>query len=143
MMNIMTRDFGEIQIDESSILEFQYPIFGFEQYKKYVFLSEESIGDDFVWLQSVEQPEICFLLVAPHVVISDYCPEIPQNIQNVLGDDDYMCWLIVVLKDTLEESTVNLKSPIVVNPMKKQAAQIILEADLPLRHPLVKGKEAC
>ena len=51
-----------------------------------------------------------------------------------------MCWLLVVLKDTLENSTVNLKSPIVVNPSRRIAGQVVLEGDCPVSYPLVGGK---
>ena len=37
-MKIKTRDYGEIDINEDDILTFVEPIFGFEEYKKFVFL---------------------------------------------------------------------------------------------------------
>ncbi len=55
-----------------------------------------------------------------------------------------MCWLIVSLREPFQDSTVNLRSPIVVNPELRQAAQFVLEGNLPIRHPLVReGEKKC
>lgn len=137
-MEIRTRDFGTIQINEEDIITFKSPIYGFEAYHKFVFLYMEDISEHFVWLQSVEEPELCFLLANPELVMDHYAPEIPKDIQELLGPEDYMCWLVMVVKDTLEDSTVNLRSPIVVNPVRKCAAQIILDAKLSVHQPLMK-----
>ena len=138
-MKIPTRDFGEVEINEGNILTFQSPIFGFENYTRYVFLTDDSISEDFVWLQSLENPDLCFILANPELVTDRYCPEIPQAVKQQLGEEhNYMCWLMVVLKDTLQNSTINLKSPVVINPENKRAAQIILDAPLPVRHPLMQ-----
>jgi len=45
--------------------------------------------------------------------------------------------LIVTLRETLEEITVNLQGPLIVNPIAALGAQLVLE-DQPLRHPLLK-----
>ena len=49
-----------------------------------------------------------------------------------------MCWLIASLREPFTDSTVNLRSPIVVNPELHQAAQFVLDGSLPIRHPLVR-----
>ena len=71
-----------------------------------------------------------------------YEPRFPAEMQELLGNGDYMCWLLVSIRDPFDQSTVNLKSPIVVNPALHQAAQFILDADLPLRHPLFREEES-
>lgn len=143
-MKLLTRDLGEIEIDERDIVTFEGPIFGFEQYRRFVFLYEEDISENFIWLQSVDEPGLCFILVQPDLITDHYQPELPKEAQTLLGDGDYMCWLTVSLREPFQDSTVNLRSPIVVNPEVRKAAQFVLEGNLPIRHPLVReGGSKC
>lgn len=137
-MKLKTRDFGEVEIDEHEIIDFTGPIYGFEQYRRFAFLYQEEVSREFIWLQSVEEPELCFILVQPHTVSEQYAPRLPQETVKLLGDGDYMCWLMTSIREPFNRSTVNLKSPIVVNPQLHRAAQVILEEDLPIRHPLFR-----
>ncbi len=143
-MKLFTRDLGEIEIDEKDIVTFTGPIFGFEKYRRFVFLYQEEIVENFIWLQSVEEPELCFILVQPDLITDHYQPQLPKEAKTLLGDGDWMCWLIVSLREPFQDSTVNLRSPIVVNPALRQAAQFVLEGNLPIRHPLVReGEKKC
>lgn len=137
-MKLLTRDLGELEIDEKDIVTFEGPIFGFERYRRFVFLYQEDISENFIWLQSVDEPELCFILVQPDLITDHYQPELPRESKTLLGDGDYMCWLIVSLREPFQDSTVNLRSPIVVNPETRKAAQFVLEGNLPIRHPLVR-----
>lgn len=143
-MKIKTRDFGEITIDERDIITFRQPVYGFEDLKEYVFLYDEELSGQFVWLQSVEIPEICFILVDPAAVMQHYEPDLPKETVELLGGEEekVMCWLVAVIPEEFKNTTVNLKSPIVVNPRLKCGLQVILEDNLPIRYPLFKdGKE--
>ena len=51
-----------------------------------------------------------------------------------------LCWLMATLREPFQKSTVNLRSPIVVNPELRQAAQFVLEGNLPIRHPLLRER---
>ena len=140
-MKLETRDFGEVEIDENEMITFAGPIFGFEKYRKFVFLYQENVSEHFIWLQSMEDPELCFILVNPHTITEHYDPKLTEEAVALLGDGDYMCWLMASIREPFETSTVNLKSPIVVNPELHQAAQLILEENLPIRYPLFRKEE--
>ena len=137
-MKLLTRDLGELEIDERDIVTFAGPLFGFEKYRRFVFLYQEDLSEHFIWLQSVEEPELCFILVQPDLITDQYRPELPPEAKELLGEGDYMCWLIASLREPFTDSTVNLRSPIVVNPELHQAAQFVLDGSLPIRHPLVR-----
>ncbi len=107
-MKLFTRDLGEIEIDEKDIVTFTGPIFGFEKYRRFVFLYQEEIVENFIWLQSVEEPELCFILVQPDLITDHYQPQLPKEAKTLLGDGDWMCWLIVSLREPFQDSTVNL-----------------------------------
>jgi len=137
-VKLQTRDLGEVEIDEKDIVTFTGPIFGFEQYRRFVFLYEKELSEHFIWLQSVEEPGLCFILVQPDLITDDYRPQLPREAKELLGEGDYMCWLVTAIREPIQKSTVNLRSPIVVNPELHQAAQFVLEGNLPIRHPLLR-----
>lgn len=141
LLQIGTRDFGELEIAPQDIITFEGAIFGFEEYREFVFLFQEDVSEHFVWLQSTQEPDLCFILVDPALVAADYRPDIPQDAARLLGPGEYMCWVTTVIKERFEDSTVNLRSPIVVNPATRKAAQVILEEEYPLQHPLLSRKE--
>ena len=134
-----TRDFGEREIPDSKVIIFKQPVFGFDDYKRYTLIFDEEIGEQIVWLQSLEEPGLCFLLFNPSQYEDFYRPEITEENEKLLGTGDYACWTVLSLKDDFEASTVNLKSPVIINTTTGVAAQIILEQDYPVRHPIMEG----
>nr|WP_302819779.1 flagellar assembly protein FliW [Ruthenibacterium lactatiformans] len=143
-MKLHTRDFGEIEIDEKEIVTFCVPLYGFETYRKFVFLYQKEFGEHFIWMQSVEKSSLCFILANPQMILKNYTPELTDEERALLGNDEYLYWLMTSLREPFENSTVNVKSPIVVNPKRHLAAQLILENDFPIRYPLFgKEEERC
>ncbi|MEL7623604.1 MAG: flagellar assembly protein FliW [Clostridiales bacterium] len=143
-MKYQTRDFGEIEIDVKQILTFNQPIYGFEDNGKYAFLQDPQVGKEIAWLQSLEESELCFILVAIRSVVPMYRPELPRDAEKLLGKGEYDYWAIAVIKDDFTKSTVNLKSPIIINWQTGFGAQMILEGDYPVRHPLMEeAKGSC
>ena len=134
-----TRDFGEREIPDSKVLIFKQPIFGFEDYTRYTMIFDEEIGEQIVWLQSLEEPELCFFLFDPSAFEDFYKPEITEDTEKSLGAGEYACWVVLSVKEDFNESTVNLKSPIVINTATGVAVQTILEQDYPIRHPVIEG----
>lgn len=143
-MKLKTRDFGEIEIEESEIITFEQPVFGFEDYHKYVIIHEENTKDKFVWLQSIEEPQLCFILANIISVNKEIHFEISDDVINTLGKcDNYDIWFVMVVNEDIKKTTVNLKSPIIINAENKTAVQFITDSDLPIRHLLFckDGKE--
>ena len=65
-MKISTYQFGEIEFNEDSVINFSSGILGFETLKKFLLIqTDEGL---FNWLNSVEQPEIAFPLISLRVV---------------------------------------------------------------------------
>ena len=143
-MNLSTRDFGQLTVAEDQVVHFAGPILGFEEYRDFVFLCQEGQEGGFVWLQSTQEPGLCFLLVPPDLVAEDYRPALPAGTAGLLGEGLYEYWLLASIRQPLERSTVNFKSPIVVNPARHAAAQVVLEDRLPIRQPrFPKGASTC
>lgn len=140
-MKLKTRDFGEIELPEEELFTFVQPIFGFEQYKKFALLFDDEIGDKLVFLQSVDEPGLCFVLSDPAVIKPDYNPALPDT-KELLGEGDCYVWLVTVVAEDFKKSTVNLRSPILFNIHNRSAAQVILEENLPVHCPMF-DEEGC
>lgn len=135
-MKIETRDFGIIDCEEKDIIIFKQPVFGFEDYTQYVMVFDSNMGNGICWLQSIEQKEICFILMNPLEIDPDYAPAVMQDVLFTLQavpEDDLDCWVITVIGERFQDSTVNLKSPILINHKTNFAMQVILEQDYPIR----------
>lgn len=140
-MKIQTRDFGMMDVQEKDILFFTQPIYGFEELKRFVMLTDDEM-EGFMWLQSLEESEICFILLNPLLAKPDYAPCLPADVKAALGAGDYEIFGTVAIPEDFHQSTINLKSPIVINPATQKAAQVILEDNYPIRFPLMAKKES-
>ena len=142
-MKYQTRDFGEIEVEAGQMLNFQQPVFGFDDFRSYAVLHDPDAGEDIAWLQSLEEPDLCFVLISSRAVASAYHPQ-PAGVDELIGEGEYECWLIAVIQEEFDKSTVNLKSPILINWGTGFGAQIILEGDYPVRRPLIEeAEEVC
>ncbi len=141
-MKISTRDFGEVEIQEENIYHFSQPIYGFEEITDYIILYDKEFGDGIAWLQSVKNPDLCFIMVDPGGLSANYLPVLPKGSEKLLGEGECNCWVIAVIPQSVKDATVNLKSPVFMNSQNHQAAQIILDCDYPVRFPLMKGGQS-
>lgn len=139
-MKILSRDFGEVEIRPEDVIQFRSPIYGFEELSRYVLLFEEE-NRHIVWLQSLEDPDICFVMVDPSAVDPSYHPHLSIEAQRLLGEGNWLYWLVVVVAEDFRKSTVNLKSPVVINIDRGCAVQTILEEDYPIRQPLFREEK--
>lgn len=138
-MIVKTAYFGELEIEASKIIHFDHGIPGFEEEKQFILQSlEEDSG--FQVLQSVQTPDLTFIVVNPYAVVIGYSFDLDEatvHALQLLDEKDLAVFAIVTLKETLAQSTVNLKAPIIINTKNKKAKQVILnEEAYAIRHPL-------
>lgn len=139
-MQIQSKYFGTIDIKDETIIEMIQPIYGFESSKRYTLISDEEIGTDLVWFQSVDDKDICFILANPNRFVQDIRLELSKDDltivkANSLEEVDVLS--IVSLGETFEQSTMNLKSPIILNSKNNCGAQLILNQELPFKASMV------
>lgn len=142
-MEIETRDFGKVNVEKEDIIHFTKSIYGFNHLHQYTLLHDEDIGDEIVWLQSVEDKNVCFILIDVAALGLDYHPALNEEANSLLSlnEEEPSYFAIATIKEDFKESTMNLKSPILINMHQKLAIQEILEEDYPLRFPLFEGEE--
>lgn len=143
-MKIVTRDFGEVEISENTIIDMPNGILGFESAKRYTLLCP--LGEDIfpMWLQSVDSTEPCFVVYDPMQIYPDYRFEITDEEQALLKIDEntpYRCLTVAIVPDDYRKTTINLRCPIVINTRDNIAAQLILE-DYVFKYPVYSEADA-
>ena len=63
-MKVRTSRFGEVEIDPSRLLVFPHGLLGFARFRTFALLQPDDRGV-FYWLQSVEDPELAFVVTDP------------------------------------------------------------------------------
>lgn len=123
---------NDITYEKEALIYFEEGLFGFEEYKKYLPLSIEEGNDATLCIQSVEDPALSFIVMNPFMLLEEYNPVLSEEDRKKIGsvqDEDLSFYVICVIRDTAQESSVNLKSPIVVNTLTREARQVILESE--------------
>jgi flagellar assembly factor FliW len=138
-MNTKQEESQNNNIDSRNPIYFEEGILGFEEVKEYLLYHEDD--NNIIWnLQAAQSNIPSFIVVDPYAVRSDYDPGFTQADLDYFGETDaanLTLLVIAVIKPNLNDSVVNLKSPIVIDVNTKKAKQIILEnSDYPIRYKL-------
>ena len=82
-MQIETARFGQIEVDSSKIISLDQGLIGFPEERRFCILEDERWGP-LRWLQSVERPELAFLVVNPYEFFVDYEVLIDDEVAKIL-----------------------------------------------------------
>lgn len=146
-MELQTARFGPIAINPELIFTFPDGIPGFADEHRFVLLSIGLDDTPFIWMQSVDNPDLCFLLTDPLMVFNHYAPALAEveaeTLQCVPGAEMQVLCVVSVPNGDLRQATVNLKAPLWFNSHSKLALQSISDNDAyTIHHPLfAKGGE--
>jgi len=143
-MKLNTPYLGEIAYEKDEIIEFEQGLYGFEDQQKFILINLDDADFPFNWLQSIEDEELSFVLTSPFLFIEDYAFELPDAVADALDieeREDVLILSTVVLNETLDQSTMNLQAPIIINRNSKKGRQIILEEDYALKYQFLQKKE--
>jgi flagellar assembly factor FliW len=128
-MKINTIRFGEIDISEEKVLKFENGLPGFYECTRFTIISSEET-DPFLWLQSLDEPDVALAVVNPFRLFPDYTPIVNEDDMESLGnpsDEDVLALTVAVIPVKYENMTTNLVSPILINLKTNQAHQVIME----------------
>lgn len=146
-MQLQTTRFGQIAIDPELIFTFPSGIPGFPNEQRFALLSIGLDDTPFIWMQSIANPDLCFLLVNPDAAFNQYAVTVgdveAEQLQLDQGAEIQVLCIVSVPNGDLRQATVNLKAPLFFNSRSKLALQSITDNDTySTRHPLfAKGGE--
>jgi len=129
-MKIDIERFGlkEVPVDPETVFTFAEGLAGFEQCKRFKFFHEEGKPTVF-WLQSLEQADILFPIVAPNMLDIEYQIELSDADCALLDLDNVADAAIVVIVYRNETSGIaaNTRSPLILNLKSRKGMQKILQ----------------
>jgi len=125
-----TSRFGEIEYDNKEVIRFVKPILGFNELSRFLLISRAE-SEPFKWLQSLEHPDVCFVIVDPRLIVDKYEIEVSSHDVKLLegseDQEDYHLFVIATIpQGRPQEMSVNLQGPIVVYIKGLTALQMVL-----------------
>lgn len=141
-MLISTKLFGDIDIEQEKIICFQEGIIGFPDLKHFTLIADE--GDEktsnIYWLQSVDEGIFALPVIDPLLIIKDYDPLVEEELLKPIGgieEGNMSVFVTITVPAQVEQMTVNLKAPIIINSRTTKACQLIIEDDAyQVRYPV-------
>lgn len=130
-MQITTTRFGNIDVNEESIIHMNDTMIGFEHCTRYVLLQDRP-DTAFKWMQSVDDPDVAFFVINPNDFFSDYEAELTDEQAKSLELSDpseSVMFTTVTIDRDYNKATTNLVGPIVLNLRTMRASQIVLQDD--------------
>ncbi len=127
-MKTITTRFGQIEYDPDNLLNFPGGMVGFPQLHRFIVMPNKKQGPLF-WVQSVDDPDIAFVLTDPSNFFLDYgvVPDEAEREKLEIGEEDEFFILTVVTVPPDQNITVNLSAPIIFAPKTNRAIQVILD----------------
>lgn len=132
-MEILTKAFGKITIDDEKIINFPKGIVGFPDLTEFALIHDEEKGTETIhWLQSIQEPGFAMPVMDPLLICPEYNPEVDDELLSHLGElnqEELLVLVTVTVPKDITKMTVNLKGPIVINAAERKATQVIVEGD--------------
>lgn len=128
-MIVNTVRFGDVTVDADRVLHFVEPILGFESTRRYVVL-DHSEDSPFKWLQSVDDPELAFVVTSPKLFGLEY--EFSLNDDTVAQlqlqslEDTVVLTIVNIPQEDPSKMTTNLLGPIVIGQKHRKGMQVVL-----------------
>lgn len=151
-MQLNTKPFGLINIEERQKITFVKGIFGFESIKEYALLNASQWP--FYWLQSIEVPDLAFILIDPKIFRPDYTADVNESDLLEIGlnkdeTDNMLVFAIVTVPDDQKNMTANLQGPVIINRDSRKGRQFISQnQEWKIKHYIIeelgaKGGNKC
>ena len=131
-MQIKSTRFGEFDVPKDLVVQFPEGLPGFEDQKQFAFLpyTVDEDNSPFAYMQSVQDPDLTLLLADPFLFFKHYSLDLNDEDAAQLGLSDSEetagVYGIVAVPEKIDQMTVNLVAPIVVNWKQQKGMQIIL-----------------
>ena len=138
--------FGRLTIDPAKIINMPSSMPGFPGKRRFIVLERPETWP-FFYFQCVDDPQLAFVIMDPFLFEKGYAVDLERCIAEMgwEGDrpEDLRIYVIVNAADGVPEKiTANLMGPLILNPTRGEAHQMVLhKSPYSHRHP-VFGKSA-
>ncbi len=127
---VNSRRFGSFAVREDQIIHLVPGLLGFSRLHRYV-LIEHQPGSPFLWLQSLDDPELAFVVLDPGHIVPEYRPEpwaeIMKELEAESAEDLKVLVIVTIPPGQPQEMTAYLMGPVVINVKNCRGRQVIVE----------------
>ncbi len=131
-MKIETTRFGEIHLDASQVIRMPDGMPGFVDSKRFVMIQTRE-NSPFFWYQSLDDPDLAFVITDPNQFVPDYHPDFKQHLKTISWIDpavsfrEISCYVVVTIpKGAPEKMTGNFLGPLVMDLSSRLAVQLVI-----------------
>ncbi len=129
---------GPLEIRPDTIVTFPAGLPGFRSVQRFALV--ETQREELVWLQSVDDPDLTFLLADPFVIVPGFEVDIPTSDLAALGaaeETEAVLVLVVVQLGAGVPVAANLQSPVIIARHRRQGRQVVLpDSRYGMQHPV-------
>lgn len=132
---------GEYIVHKDSIVSFKEGIIGYEYLKRFAMIEIEETRP-FIWLVSVDEPEISLPVLKYKYIYPDYQINLTTRdlkLLEITKSDKFYIFFIITVNERNEEVTANLKGPLILNTDKRIGIQTIAtNEEYVINYPVVQ-----
>lgn len=131
-MRIDHRKLGPLEYGEDRVVTLEEGILGFSEVRKYVLVDVRE-NSAFRWLASVDHPDLAFVVADPFAFFRDYqAPMEDRDLESLRfreGDELVLLAVVSIRGRRKEDTTFNLRAPIVLNLRTLLGKQVVLKEE--------------
>jgi len=138
-VDINTRQFGIVSIDETKIIMLPKGIPGFPDSKRFIILVHDEIHP-FYSFQSVDDSDLAFIIMDPFLFKADYVVDAGPSMKemNWSADEIDEMFIYVIINATDPDPrklTANLMGPLLINIKRNEGVQMVVsDKDYSYKH---------
>ena len=129
-MEVQGTRFGTLNVNAEEVITLDGGLMGFPESDRYI-MFPYSDDSSFFWLQSINEPEIAFIVINPFDFFNDLVFEISDDdaasISLERNEDVEIFTLVTIPDGAPEDMRTNLAGPVIVNVNNRQGRQILVK----------------
>ena len=142
-MNIDSPHFGKLEFELDQVLEFPEGLLGFPNLTRFLRFGPKDFAP-IEFLLPLAEPKLRFPVLSPYLVRTEYDLPLSEAERHALGlaeNGSLTVFCVANLTHRVEDATVNLLAPILINPDNRRGRQVVLEASgYSVTEPLFAGE---
>lgn len=144
-MLVQSTTYGSLDVKEDAVVTLSQGLPGFETFHRYA-IAELGADVPFRILQCLEDQGVSFVMANPFHFAADYDFQLPEGAQeelSIMRPEEVEVWSLVTIQESLQDATMNLMAPIIVNRSNRLGKQVILhDSGYPLKYRLLPKHSA-
>ena len=142
MPTIESTRFGTLELADEGVVAFPQGMVGFPASRRYALVARRP-DDVFVWLHSLDEPDVAFPVADPWAFHAEFAVELgDEELALVEADrrEQLVMLAVVAVGDDPASATINLLAPVAINLERRLGAQVLNRLEASPRAPLFAGE---